>query len=178
MPGALFALARSAVFGSLFITLWIWLVPHWIASAAGLQFRMQFSPGGVVLLVCGAVIVLWCIWEFAWTGRGTPAPFDPPRRLVIRGPYRFVRNPMYLGLGVFLAGEALSLRDLIGRMFVLIAVLWMVVTVFVVFYEEPALRRLFGADYADYCRNVRRWIPRLTPFDKRGEAAVLSPDLD
>ncbi len=107
-----------------------------------------------------------CVFDFAWTGRGTPAPFDPPRHLVVRGPYRWVRNPMYVGMWTFLIGEALALPAIRREMFVIIGAAWVLATTFILFYEEPMLRRLFGADYAEYCSNVRRWLPRLTPFDK------------
>ncbi len=109
--------------------------------------------------------------EFALRGRGTPAPFDPPRRLVVTGLYRWVRNPMYVGMGVMLIGEALLIPQIAREMAALIAVLWIAVTLMVVKHEEPALRRTFGDDYAEYCRHVSRWIPRLRPFDKADSAA-------
>jgi protein-S-isoprenylcysteine O-methyltransferase Ste14 len=94
-------------------------------------------------------------------GRGTPAPFDPPRRLVIRGPYRFVRNPMYIGAGLALSGAALFYESLplliYGGAFLLACHL------FVLSYEEPTLKRTFGPDYEAYCHRVRRWWPRLRP---------------
>jgi protein-S-isoprenylcysteine O-methyltransferase Ste14 len=103
--------------------------------------------------------------DFAWAGLGTPAPFDPPRRFVVSGFYRWVRNPMYLGMGLFLAGEALLLPAIRREMFILVAVLGGAVSLFIYFYEEPHLRRTFGARYEQYCANVRRWIPRLRPYD-------------
>lgn len=116
-------------------------------------------------MAVGAAIMLRCIWDFAWTGRGTPAPFDPPRRLVVTGLYRYVRNPMYIGMAVFLIGEALVLPQVTRAMLIMLGVLALAVTAFVMLYEEPTLRRLFGEDYEVYCRHVRRWLPRLTPFD-------------
>ena len=106
-----------------------------------------------------------CVWNFAWRGLGTPAPFDPPRRLVIAGPYRFVRNPMCLGMAIALIGEALVYPNLARLMLILLPTLAVVIMLFVRFYEEPTLRRMFGADYENYCRGVRRWLPRLRPFD-------------
>jgi protein-S-isoprenylcysteine O-methyltransferase Ste14 len=108
----------------------------------------------------GAAIALWCVFTFAAIGKGTPAPFDPPRRLVIDGPYRFVRNPMYIGASLGLAGVAIfygspSLSIYTGA-FLLAAHL------FVVFYEEPTLRKSFGADYEAYCQRIRRWVPGRT----------------
>ena len=104
------------------------------------------------------MLALWCIVTFAVRGRGTPAPFDPPRRLVMLGPYRHLRNPMYLGAGIALAGAALFYRSL-ALLGYLVAFL-LVTHLFVLLYEEPALRSTFGAEYEDYCRRVSRWIPR------------------
>src|SRR3989441_12702861 len=107
---------------------------------------------------CGAALALWCIGTFAFVGRGTPAPFDPPRRLVVRGPYRMVRNPMYLGAGLALAGAALFYQSLplLGY-----AGLFLLIThLVVVWYEEPTLRWTFESDYEAYCRRVGRWWPK------------------
>jgi len=91
-------------------------------------------------------------------GRGTPAPFDPPRRLVVVGPYRLVRNPMYIGASLALAGAALFYESwaLLGYC----TVFALVMHLFVVVYEEPTLRTTFGGDYVRYCERVRRWWPR------------------
>jgi protein-S-isoprenylcysteine O-methyltransferase Ste14 len=159
--GAAFVLLRAGVVAALFVGLWTWLVPRWIAGG---ELEPRWSPAAVVLMVAGGLVMLRCVWDFAWTGQGTPAPFDPPRTLVITGLYRFVRNPMYVGMGTFLVGEALLLPAITRPMLILAAVLWAVVTVFIMVYEEPTLRRSFGADYETYCRHVRRWIPRMTPF--------------
>jgi protein-S-isoprenylcysteine O-methyltransferase Ste14 len=113
---------------------------------------------GAIIGASGAVLALWCIATFVVIGRGTPAPFDPPRRLVVRGPYRLVRNPMYLGAGLALAGAALFYESwaLLGYC----AAFLVVTHLFVVLYEEPTLRATFGADYLTYCGRVRRWWPR------------------
>ena len=90
---------------------------------------------------------------------------DPPRRLVVSGLYRYVRNPMYVGFGILLIGEAwlIGRIEIIYEMLIALAL----VSTFVIAYEEPALRAKFGDDYLEYCRNVRRWIPRLTPWYSR-----------
>jgi protein-S-isoprenylcysteine O-methyltransferase Ste14 len=162
MARRLFALARALVFGPLFLSFWMYFVPRWFG---GVHAFDGARPLGWIVVAIGAAITLPCIWEFAWRGMGTPAPFDPPRRLVITGPYRWVRNPMYLGLGVALIGEAIVFPNITWLMLTLVAVMWLVISLFVMAYEEPTLRSLFGADYEAYCRNVRRWIPRLRPFD-------------
>lgn len=114
---------------------------------------------GVAIGLAGAGLALWCILTFVFVGKGTPAPFDPPRRLVIGGPYRYARNPMYLGAGLVLGGAALYYRSgaLLGY-----AVLFLIAGhLFVVWYEEPTLTRLFGEDYQEYRRSVPRWLPRM-----------------
>ncbi len=175
MGTRLFALARAAVVAAVFVSLWTWFFPRWFAGG---DLHPRWAPIPLVLMAIGALIMLKCVWDFAWTGRGTPAPFDPPRRLVVTGLYRWVRNPMYVGMGIFLVGEALLLPQITRQMLIMVVVLWAIVTVFILVYEEPTLRRLFGSDYEEYCRHVRRWIPRIKPFDKPSGAAVPSPDLD
>lgn len=117
-------------------------------------------------MVIGGAGMLKCVWDFAWKGHGTPAPFDPPRKLVVAGLYRYVRNPMYVAMGIFLIGEAMLLPEVTKPMLILVAVMCLVITAFVMAYEEPTLRRLFGEDYERYCRHVRRWLPRLTPYTR------------
>lgn len=115
---------------------------------------------GVAPFALGAAIYLWCaFWAFALVGKGTPAPIDPPRKLVVHGLYRWVRNPMYIGVLLMLAGEAVVFleREVFVPYTLAIAVGFML---FVLLYEEPALRSKFGAEYDDYCRRVPRWIPR------------------
>lgn len=109
------------------------------------------------MTLLGGAIALWCILAFVTLGKGTPAPFDPPRRLVVRGPYRYVRNPMYIGAGLALAGAALFYRSpsLLGYA----AGFLVAMHLLVVFYEEPTLTRLFGDDYSAYRASVRRWLP-------------------
>lgn len=114
--------------------------------------------GGIGICATGGAIALWSVMNFALIGRGTPAPFAAPRRLVTRGPYRFVRNPMYIGVGLFFAGTAVFYQSS-----VLLAYVGLFVTashLFVVLYEEPTLRRMFGSEYATYSSRVRRWWPR------------------
>jgi protein-S-isoprenylcysteine O-methyltransferase Ste14 len=114
---------------------------------------------GVSVLVLGAAIYAWCVWDFATFGRGTPAPIDAPKRLVVRGLYRHTRNPMYVGVLSVTLGWAVFFQSLA---IVLYAVaLWIGFHVFVVLYEEPHLLSVFGKEYQDYCSDVGRWVPRL-----------------
>ncbi len=162
MRARLFAILRSLFFASLFVALWTWFIPRWLARG---ELHPRWSIPAIVLMVIGGAIMLKCVWDFAWTGRGTPAPWDPPRRLVVTGLYRYVRNPMYVGMGAFLLGEALLLPEITRGMLIVMAAAWVAVTAFIMLYEEPTLRRLFGDDYDQYRRHVRRWLPRLKPFD-------------
>src|SRR5258708_15517037 len=105
MSSRWFALLRSAFSATLFVALWIWFIPRWIAGARGLTLELRTNAAALALMIAGAAIMVRCVFDFAWTGRGTPAPFDPPRDLVVRGPYRWMRNPMYVGMGTVLICE-------------------------------------------------------------------------
>jgi protein-S-isoprenylcysteine O-methyltransferase Ste14 len=115
------------------------------------------QAAGVLVGASGAMLALWCIATFILIGRGTPAPFDPPRRLVVVGPYRLVRNPMYIGAALALAGAALFYESwaLLGYC----AAFALATHLFVVTYEEPTLRATFGDPYVRYCERVHRWWP-------------------
>jgi protein-S-isoprenylcysteine O-methyltransferase Ste14 len=119
------------------------------------------------LIVAGLVPLLASMLRFIYAGRGTAMPAVPTERLVVSGFYRYVRNPMYVGVLTALAGEALlfSSRD-IGIEALLV---WLGTCLFIVFYEEPKLASTFPVEYPIYKRNVPRWLPRLTPW--RGDAA-------
>ena len=150
--------------GAAFFALWSWLLPPWLGFRVDFATMARWRWLGALPSVLGFAVALRCIWDFGWTGRGTPAPFAPPQRLVVVGFYRYVRNPMYVG---FFAGWA-GLWVVFGRVSRLAlegaAAVAVGVALFVVLYEEPTLRRLFGADYEEYCRNVPRWLPRLRPW--------------
>lgn len=111
------------------------------------------------LWVTGGVILLWSFWNFLHEGRGTPAPPDPPRELVAVGFYRFVRNPMYVGVLMILLGHFLWLGNWL--LLIYTASVFAIIHLFVTLYEEPTLQRKFGAAYKDYTEQVPRWIPKL-----------------
>ena len=123
--------------------------PHTIA-ALGLA--------GIAPVAAGVAVYLWCAWDFATLGRGTPLPLDAPKQLVAHGLYRFVRNPMYVGVLLAIFGQALWFGS--------VATLWYALAIalmfhlMVVFYEEPTLRGKFGESYAAYSKTVPRWIPK------------------
>jgi len=152
-----FAALRSLVYAAGFVSLWGWLALVVRDGFERGQLEAGWRPAGAALMVAGGLVVLWCFAAFAFVGRGTPAPFDAPRRLVPVGPYRWVRNPMYLGSFIVLAGFGLWHRSLVMVLFVVpVALLF---HCFVLFYEEPTLTRRFGADYAAYRARVHRWWP-------------------
>jgi protein-S-isoprenylcysteine O-methyltransferase Ste14 len=156
----MFVLVRAVTYAALFIGLVLIYVPARLLSWSGMVGPAAIEGPqvvGMVIGAAGAVVALWCIFTFASIGRGTPAPFDPPRRLVIRGPYRFVRNPMYIGAGLALAGAALFYESL--PLLGYTGLFFLATHLFVVWYEEPTLRRTFGQEYEAYCRQVRRWWP-------------------
>jgi protein-S-isoprenylcysteine O-methyltransferase Ste14 len=135
------------------------LVPALIVWLGGADFEPLTVVVGAVLIGCGLALVAWTVNLFVDDGRGTLAPWDPTSKLVVRGPYRHVRNPMITGVGTILAGEAL----LFGS--------WGIATELVVFalvnavyfplVEEPGLQRRFGAEYEEYRARVPRWLPRV-----------------
>lgn len=153
-------LIRAIAYSTLFIGFLLVYLPNQALSAAGVTKPVRLGPtqlAGMIVGAAGAAIALWCILSFALIGRGTPAPFDPPRRLVVKGPYRYVRNPMYLGAALALVGAALFYET--GVLWAYAAGFLLLMHGFVVLYEEPILRRTFGEAYADYSRKVGRWWP-------------------
>jgi protein-S-isoprenylcysteine O-methyltransferase Ste14 len=138
-----------------------WWISHWRLNLPLLGFT-PFRAIGIVLIVAGAVVVLDSFARFALQGIGTPAPVFPTRHLVVNGFYRYVRNPMYVAVLALILGQALLFGNL--HLVAYAAAPWFAAHLFILFYEEPALRRSFPTDYALYSANVPRWIPRLTPW--------------
>lgn len=158
----MFALMRGLTYATLFISFVLVFLPAQVLVRSGVAAPPDVGPAqilGAAAVILGLSLAISCVLAFGIVGKGTPAPFDPPRRLVVRGPYRYVRNPMYIGALVGLAGASLFYQSLALLGFT--AVFALTVHLFVLFYEEPTLARLFGADYTEYRRQVRRWWPRL-----------------
>lgn len=156
----MFVLIRAVTFAALFIGFFLVYLPARVLAAAGIVRPETTGPqqvAGMLIGAAGTVIALWCIFTLAVIGKGTPAPFDPPRRLVIGGPYRFVRNPMYIGAGLALAGAALFYESwpLLGY-----TILFFLGMHLFALHEESTLRRTFGEPYETYCSQVGRWWPR------------------
>jgi protein-S-isoprenylcysteine O-methyltransferase Ste14 len=126
--------------------------PHWPPEAGALTIF------GALLFGAGAFLYMVCAWDFAYHGRGTPAPIDPPKSLVARGPSILVRNPMYIGVLCAVLGEAAIFHA--WRILVYAVFLALAFHLFVIFYEEPALKKKFGSAYDRYRQSVPRWIPK------------------
>jgi protein-S-isoprenylcysteine O-methyltransferase Ste14 len=136
------------------------LVPYWLLTSRSAPPPLElglFRYLGALPILIGLAAYFWCAWDFTFAGGGTPAPIDPPKKLVVRGLYRYVRNPMYVGILSILLGEAFLFAS--QRVFEYAVVAFTFFFLFVVFYEEPILRQKFGESYRQYCKNVSRWIP-------------------
>ncbi len=150
---------RTLIFTIIAPGFWTVLVPYWVVGRGTRLELCGAAVAGGLLVVAGVALYLTCaFWGFALHGKGTPAPIDPPKKLVVEGPYRAVRNPMYWSVLCVMLGEALAFHSValaeIGCAFFACTAL------FVIIYEEPMLRRKFGAEYEVYCRQVPRWFPR------------------
>ena len=139
------------------------LVPWWLT---GWQVQRALPLGlrvcGAAVIAAGAFVLLGAFARFALEGLGTPAPIAPTQRLIVTGAYRYVRNPMYLAVAALILGQALLLGQV--RLGAYALVFGAAVAAFVRLYEEPSLRRQFGAQYEAYVRAVPRWWPRLRPW--------------
>jgi protein-S-isoprenylcysteine O-methyltransferase Ste14 len=156
------SLRRSIIASALFTLfggpgLLLVLLPWWMTRLRVVHGWNETA--GWVLIVVGLFPLLESIGRFILVGRGTLVPTVPTERLVVSGLYRYVRNPMYVGVGLALAGEALLFWS--NRIVIELAVATAMMDIFVRFYEEPRLTRTFGAAYRRYQRRVRRWMPRL-----------------
>jgi protein-S-isoprenylcysteine O-methyltransferase Ste14 len=150
---------RTLIFTIIAPGFWTVLVPYWVLGrGARLEWSLA-TLAGCILVSAGVVLYLTCaFWGFAMRGSGTPAPIDPPKRLVTEGPYRIVRNPMYWSVASVMLGEALAFRSLV--LAEIACAFFAFAALFVMLFEEPILRNKFGAEYEEYCWRVPRWLPR------------------
>ncbi len=145
-------------------------IPFYIADWDSGPFPPKMSAISLIawlLMILGGCVFLWCYGLFILVGRGTPWPFDPPKRLVVAGPYRFVRNPMGASFLLIVMGEALLFGS-ITLMFYWLAG-FAVLHIREVLFAEPALKRRFGLPYERYFKSVPRWIPQLNPYVEEKE---------
>ena len=137
------------------------IIPAWVEKHWVLQPGMHFA-GGVLLMIAGLSLMAVTIASFVRVGKGTLAPWSPPKKLVVRGPYRYVRNPMIIGVICVLLGEALAFWS---RAILMWAGEFFVINIiYFILYEEPGLRARFGEEYSEYKRHVSMWLPRLRPY--------------
>ena len=157
-----FAGLRAVVYVTGFVSLVAWLA----LSVRTNDKRSSLGwPGwteipGIILVVAGGLLVLTCAGIFVLRGRGTPAAFDAPREFVVLAPYKYTRNPMYVGGWGVLVGFGLYDHSISILLFSLVFLL--LLHLFVVFFEEPGLKQRFGTAYEDYFKSTPRWIPRFT----------------
>jgi protein-S-isoprenylcysteine O-methyltransferase Ste14 len=156
----IFVALRGILFSSLFVLLWVWIAVSLRQFDKVLPMAIPgwLLPVGLILVSVGALFAIACVATFITKGRGTPAPFDPPRKFVASGPYRLVRNPMYLGAAAVLLGSGMISCSpsiiLLGLGSLILAHL------VVVLYEEPVLTKQFGEPYLQYKTAVKRWVIR------------------
>jgi protein-S-isoprenylcysteine O-methyltransferase Ste14 len=164
------AIVGSAVFLVLAPGCVAGLAPWWISRwriEAPFFGMLPFRFAGGMLIALGAVGLLDSFIRFAVQGVGTPAPVFPTRHLVVTGLYRYVRNPMYVAVVSTIAGQALMLGNV--TLLEYGGLVWLLFHLFVLVYEEPALRASFGSEYKLFCVEVPRWIPRFTPWRSNPE---------
>ena len=155
----------SPVFRTLIFTIfvpgfWTIMMPYWLLPRGTRLDLRGAGATGWVLIAAGIALYFACaFWGFALRGKGTPLPIDPPKRLVVEGPYGLVRNPMYWSVASVMLGEAAVFHSV--ALAELAVAFFAGVNLFVLLYEEPTLRRKFGAEYEEYCRRVPRWLPRI-----------------
>jgi protein-S-isoprenylcysteine O-methyltransferase Ste14 len=160
----LFTAVRAAIYAAGFIFLWGWVAQslhHRYDATIGLALSGWTRTLGIGVMVVGGILAFACVAAFVTRGEGTAAPFDPPRTFVAAGPYRFVRNPMYIGGFTVLLGFGLYEQSPAILLFTLP---WLLLAhLFVILYEERHLRQTFGGEYEAYCRSTHRWLPRMIP---------------
>jgi protein-S-isoprenylcysteine O-methyltransferase Ste14 len=161
MTASASAIAKTALFTVLVPGTVVGIVPWWLRDDA-LATRGIQAWGAVAVIIVGVAIYLHtAFWGFAAIGGGTPAPIAPTKILVVRGLHRFVRNPMYIGVALVVAGQAWLFHSI--KTAIYLACIGLVVHLFVVFYEEPTLARQFGEEYQRYRARVPRWVPKFGP---------------
>jgi protein-S-isoprenylcysteine O-methyltransferase Ste14 len=156
----------SLLAGAAFLGLWFWLLPQWLGFRVETAGAARLRWLAAIPSVLGFAVALRCIWDFGWTGRGTPVPVAPPQKLVVVGFYRYVRNPMYVGFAFGWIGLWIIFGHANPVAIGSVAAVALGIHLFVLLYEEPTLRKKFGDDYIEYCRNVRRWWPRLHAWNR------------
>lgn len=158
----LWALLKTLLFTILVPgTVGVW-VPYRVGGTGDMRQILEHASRvriavSILFFLVGSATYLWCAWDFAVKGFGTPAPIDAPKTLMVNGLYRFVRNPMYVGVACLISAQALIRAS--HAIFYYLLFFLLCAHAFILLYEEPHLRRVFGEQYEEYCRQVPRWIP-------------------
>ncbi len=153
---AFFLIAPGTLAGAL-----PWLISKWEFAAP--MAGVEASRGvGAVLIALGLIPLIDSFRRFAMEGLGTPAPVLPTQRLIVSGFYRHVRNPMYVGVIAVVLGQSILFGN--AALLAYAAIIWLGFHIFVMAYEEPTLKRVYGSEYDVYCQNVPRWLPRLSEY--------------
>ncbi len=156
----IFNIVKTLIFMTLMGGTVMVLIPYWIIFNSRFNLDMGILRYfGIIPVLIGAAIIFWCVREFILRGKGTPAPYDPPKELVVSGLYRFMRNPMYVGVLFVLFGEAFLFTSAL-----LLCYMGLILLLFhirIILNEEPYLRSTFGESFNQYCDSVPRWVFRL-----------------
>jgi len=166
---AIFSVALTLIFSVLVV----YFIPRWIIDSDFHLFPLQiggFRFIGLAPIILGIVTMVGFIWGWTLSGTGTPLQFDLPKELIVRGSYRYTRNPMYVGYFLILFGESILFQSSALLFYLLVSFLFFHTVV--VLLEEPMLKLKFGESYEQYCRSVPRWVPHLKPF--RGDISKYS----
>ena len=161
------ALAGSAIFFLLAPFVVAGVIPWWITRwnvAPPLPLGVTQQAAGAVSIAAGVSVLVYAFGRFVVEGLGTPAPVAPTERLVVGGPYRYVRNPMYVAVLAIVVGQAIVFNQAALLRYALL--LFVGFFLFVKVYEEPTLANRYGAEYEEYRRAVRGWWPRLRPWER------------
>jgi protein-S-isoprenylcysteine O-methyltransferase Ste14 len=154
------AVLRTLLFTIFIPGFWTVVLPYWLLPRGSRPEWRGAGALGLLLIGAGAALYVACaFWGFAIHGKGTPLPLDPPKKLVVVGPYKVVRNPMYWAVAIVMLGEAALFRW--AALVEWTAILFAGASLFVLLVEEPSLRRKFGEEYEAHCQQVPRWLPRI-----------------
>src|SRR4051812_44508489 len=153
-------LLRNLLFTILNPGLVVGVIPYWILADKTVQLFAKPLQAhqylGILLFIPGLIVLIDCILRFLVEGRGTLSPIDPTKRLVVKGLYKYSRNPMYVGVMMMLIGEAVFFQS--GNLWIYLVLIFLIFNLFIVLVEEPRLHSDFGEDYYRYCQKVRRWV--------------------
>jgi len=150
---------RTLIFTIFVPGFWTVMLPYWMLPRGVRPDVRGVAPAGWLLIAAGIFLYFACaFWGFAVRGKGTPLPLDPPKKLVVEGPYRVVRNPMYWSVASVMLGEAAVFHS--AALAQSAAGFFVIASLFTLSIEEPALKLKFGTEYEEYCRRVPRWLPR------------------